>query len=118
RILDAKVQAVSLEFARRGEDDLRLFKELDVPVALGFGVGDVKTDDIAPACAGRAVKTREGAPPGSVAARIRRALAVIPAERLIINPDCGCVRLPRDVAFRKLQAMSERTQLVREDLPR
>jgi 5-methyltetrahydropteroyltriglutamate--homocysteine methyltransferase len=36
----------------------------------------------------------------------------------VINPDCGCVHLPRDVAFRKLKAMSEGTRLVREDLPR
>lgn len=104
RILDAKVNTVSLEFARRGEDDLRLFKEFNVPFALGLGVIDVKTHEIESA--------------GIVADRIRRALAVIPPERLVINPDCGCVHLPRDVAFRKLKAMSEGTQLVREDLPR
>jgi 5-methyltetrahydropteroyltriglutamate--homocysteine methyltransferase len=104
RILEAKVQTVSLEFARRGEDDLRLFKEYDVPFALGLGVIDVKTHEVES--------------PGIVADRIRRALAVIPAERLVINPDCGCVHLPREVAFRKLTAMSEGTRLVREDLPR
>ncbi len=32
RILDAKVHTISLEFARRGEDDLQLFKEFDVAV--------------------------------------------------------------------------------------
>ena len=37
-VLDAKVQALSLEFARRGEDDLQLFKEFKVPFALGMGV--------------------------------------------------------------------------------
>src|SRR5687768_11154066 len=104
RILDAKVQTVSLEFARRGEDDLRLFKEFNVPFALGLGVIDVKTHEVESA--------------GIVADRIRRALAVIPPERLVINPDCGCVHLPRDVAFRKLKAMSEGTRQVREDLPR
>jgi len=104
RILDARVNTVSLEFARRGEDDLRLFKEFNVPFALGLGVIDVKTHEVESA--------------GIVADRIRRALAVIPPERLVINPDCGCVHLPRDVAFRKLKAMSEGTQLVREDLPR
>src|SRR3954469_3315626 len=33
-ILDARVQAVSLEFARRGADDLQLFKEFAPPFAL------------------------------------------------------------------------------------
>ena len=45
-ILEAKVQAVSLEFARRGEEDLQLFKEFNVPFPLGLGVIDVKTHDV------------------------------------------------------------------------
>jgi 5-methyltetrahydropteroyltriglutamate--homocysteine methyltransferase len=103
-ILEAQVQTVSLEFARRGEEDLRLFKEFDAPFALGMGVIDVKTHDVESA--------------GLVADRIRRALGVIPAERLVINPDCGCVHLPREVAFSKLSAMSEGTRMVREELAR
>jgi len=103
-VLDAKVQAISLEFARRGEDDLRLFKEFNVPFALGYGVIDVKTHDVESA--------------GLVADRIRRALDVIPADRLVINPDCGCVHLPRDVAFRKLTSMAEGARQVREELSR
>jgi 5-methyltetrahydropteroyltriglutamate--homocysteine methyltransferase len=103
-VLDAKVQAISLEFARRGEDDLRLFKEFNVPFALGLGVVDVKTHDVESA--------------GLVADRIRRALDVIPADRLIINPDCGCVHLPREVAFRKLASMAEGARLIREELAR
>jgi hypothetical protein len=42
-----------------------------------------------------------------VADRIRRALDVIPAERLVINPDCGCVPAA-EVAFRKLASMAGR----------
>ena len=92
-MLEANVQAVSLEFARRGEEDLQLFKEFNVPFKLGLGVIDVKTQDVEP--------------PALIADRIRRALDVVPAEQLVINPDCGCVRLPRDVAFNKLSAMVE-----------
>jgi len=103
-VLDAAVQSISLEFARRGEDDLRLFREFNVPFSLGLGVIDVKTHDIESA--------------GLVADRIRRALDVLPPERLVINPDCGCVHLPRDVAFKKLCAMAEGTRLVREELSR
>jgi 5-methyltetrahydropteroyltriglutamate--homocysteine methyltransferase len=99
-ILDAKVQAISMEFARRGEEDIQLFK--DVPFQVGIGVIDVKTNEVESAA--------------FVADRIRRALEVIPIERLIVTPDCGLVRLPRDVAFGKLNAMVEGTRAVRKEL--
>jgi 5-methyltetrahydropteroyltriglutamate--homocysteine methyltransferase len=54
--------------------------------------------------------------PEIVAGRIRRALAVIPPERLVVAPDCGMKYLPRAVAFRKLEAMVAGARLVREDL--
>jgi 5-methyltetrahydropteroyltriglutamate--homocysteine methyltransferase len=103
-IADANVQAISLEFARRGDEDLQLFNEFKVPFMLGLGVVDVKTHDVES--------------PGVVADRIRRALKVLPAERIVINPDCGLVHLPRDVAFNKLCAMVEGTRLVRQELAR
>jgi 5-methyltetrahydropteroyltriglutamate--homocysteine methyltransferase len=43
--------------------------------------------------------------PEAVAGRIRRALAVVPPERLVVAPDCGMKYLPRERAFRKLEAM-------------
>ena len=43
--------------------------------------------------------------PEMVAERIRRALPHVPAERIVIAPDCGMKYLPRDVAFGKMQAM-------------
>jgi 5-methyltetrahydropteroyltriglutamate--homocysteine methyltransferase len=45
--------------------------------------------------------------PGQIAARARRALPYVPAERLVLAPDCGMKYLPRDVAFGKLTAMTE-----------
>ena len=42
----------------------------------------------------------------------------LPAERLVITPDCGLVRLHRDVAFGKLSAMVEGTKAVRKELGR
>ena len=54
--------------------------------------------------------------PEVVAARIRRALDVLPPERLVVAPDCGMKYLPRERAFGKLQAMVAGTRLVREDL--
>ena len=55
-------------------------------------------------------------PPEVVADRIRRALAVVPPERLVVAPDCGMKYLPRERAFRKLEAMVAGARLVREDL--
>jgi 5-methyltetrahydropteroyltriglutamate--homocysteine methyltransferase len=54
--------------------------------------------------------------PELVAGRIRRALAVVPPERLVVAPDCGMKYLPRERAFGKLQAMVAGARLVREDL--
>jgi 5-methyltetrahydropteroyltriglutamate--homocysteine methyltransferase len=54
--------------------------------------------------------------PHQVAMRIRAALDVVPAERLIVTPDCGMKYLPRDVAFGKLQALVAGAQLVRAEL--
>jgi 5-methyltetrahydropteroyltriglutamate--homocysteine methyltransferase len=51
-----------------------------------------------------------------VADRIRRALTVVPPERLVVAPDCGMKYLPRDLAFRKLEAMVAGARLVEEDL--
>src|SRR6202453_3211406 len=44
--------------------------------------------------------------PETVAARVRRALPYVPAERLVLAPDCGMKYLPRDSAFGKLTAMT------------
>ena len=52
----------------------------------------------------------------TVAARIRRALAVVSAERLVIAPDCGMKYLSRAVALGKLAAMVEGTKIVRREI--
>ena len=54
--------------------------------------------------------------PEAVAARIRRALPNVPAERLIIAPDCGLKYLPREIAFGKMKAMVEGAAIVRKEL--
>jgi 5-methyltetrahydropteroyltriglutamate--homocysteine methyltransferase len=55
-------------------------------------------------------------PPEIVAARIRAALAHVPAERLIPAPDCGMKYLPRDIAFAKLKSLAEGAAIVRREL--
>jgi 5-methyltetrahydropteroyltriglutamate--homocysteine methyltransferase len=50
--------------------------------------------------------------PDVVAERIRKALAVVPPARLVVAPDCGMKYLPRERAFRKLEAMVAGARLV------
>jgi 5-methyltetrahydropteroyltriglutamate--homocysteine methyltransferase len=50
-----------------------------------------------------------------VAGRVRRALPYVPAERIILAPDCGMKYLPRDAAFGKLAAMAQAAELLRAD---
>jgi 5-methyltetrahydropteroyltriglutamate--homocysteine methyltransferase len=54
--------------------------------------------------------------PETVADRIRRALAVLPPERLVVAPDCGMKYLRRDVAFGKLSAMVRGAEMVRSEV--
>ncbi|MCF8477289.1 MAG: 5-methyltetrahydropteroyltriglutamate--homocysteine methyltransferase [Pseudolabrys sp.] len=54
--------------------------------------------------------------PETVAARIRRALPYVPADKLVIAPDCGLKYLPRAVAFGKMQALVEGAAIVRAEL--
>src|SRR5918992_1477907 len=98
----AKVDQLVLEFARRGLDDLRLFRAYEWDRSLGLGVVDVKSAE---------VET-----PELIARRIRRALEYVPAERLVINPDCGLRHLPAEVARAKLRAMVAGTEQVRTEL--
>ncbi|MEP7106178.1 MAG: cobalamin-independent methionine synthase II family protein [Chloroflexota bacterium] len=49
----------------------------------------------------------------TVAARIRRALDVVPPERLVLAPDCGMKYLPRETAFAKLQVLARAAAEVR-----
>src|ERR1700678_3235477 len=100
--LEAHVDQIVLEFARKGLDDLRLIKQYSWPASLGFGVIDVKS---------AVVET-----PDVVAARIRRALEYVDPERLVVNPDCGLRHLAPEVARRKLSALVAGAAIVRSEL--
>ena len=50
-----------------------------------------------------------------VAARVRRALPYVPAERVVLAPDCGMKYLPRDSAYGKLAALSQAAALLRAE---
>jgi 5-methyltetrahydropteroyltriglutamate--homocysteine methyltransferase len=81
-----------LEFARRGDEELELFRELRPGLALGVGVIDIKDNE---------VET-----PEEVARRIEKAVRVLGPERVRwVHPDCGFWMLPRSVADRKMRAL-------------
>jgi 5-methyltetrahydropteroyltriglutamate--homocysteine methyltransferase len=54
--------------------------------------------------------------PEQVATRIRRALDVVPPERLVAAPDCGMKYLPPAIAFGKLRALADGAAIVRREL--
>ncbi|HYL32050.1 MAG TPA: 5-methyltetrahydropteroyltriglutamate--homocysteine methyltransferase [Stellaceae bacterium] len=54
--------------------------------------------------------------PATVAARIRRAFAVVPPERIVAAPDCGMKYIPRETAFGKLKALADGAAIVRREL--
>lgn len=54
--------------------------------------------------------------PEEVAAMIRTAMDVVPPERLCVMTDCGLGYFSRTVAFAKLKAMVEGTEIVRHEL--
>jgi 5-methyltetrahydropteroyltriglutamate--homocysteine methyltransferase len=51
-----------------------------------------------------------------VAARIRRGLKYVAAERLVVAPDCGMKYLSRELAFAKLSALAGGAAIVRREL--
>jgi 5-methyltetrahydropteroyltriglutamate--homocysteine methyltransferase len=40
----------------------------------------------------------------------------VPAERIVVAPDCGLKYLPRHIAFGKMRAMVEGAKMVRQEL--
>jgi 5-methyltetrahydropteroyltriglutamate--homocysteine methyltransferase len=101
-VASARVDALVLEFGRKGLGDLRLLREHAWDRYLGLGVIDVKSAEVES--------------PDVVATRIRRALESVPARRLMVNPDCGLRHLPADAARAKLRAMVAGAALVRQEL--
>ena len=54
--------------------------------------------------------------PETVAARIRRGLEHVAADKVVVAPDCGLKYLPREVAYGKMRAMVEGAKIVRGEL--
>ena len=99
--LDAtNVDVISVEAAQPGLDPAVLARLPSKTIMLGV----IDLDD------------PEVESPDVVAARIRAALAHVPADRLWIAPDCGMKYHSRAVALGKLRAMVEGAHIVRREL--
>lgn len=99
--LDAcRADALSIEAAQPGLDPEILERLPNKNVM--FGVLDLSSHE---------VET-----PELIADRLRGALRHIPADRLIVAPDCGMKYLPRAVAFGKMKAMVDGAAIVRAEL--
>jgi len=99
-LTSSKVEQISIEAAQPNLDLATLDRLGDKTVIFGvISMGDPEPET-----------------PETVAARIRAALAHLPAERLIPAPDCGMKYIPRDLAFAKLKALAEGAAIVRHEL--
>jgi 5-methyltetrahydropteroyltriglutamate--homocysteine methyltransferase len=88
-----KANHLVLEFARRGYEELEVFRDLDPRIGMGLGVVDIKDNLIEP--------------PELIAGRLERAAEVLGPERVrYIHPDCGFWMLPRSVADGKMRALA------------
>ncbi|WP_428101226.1 5-methyltetrahydropteroyltriglutamate--homocysteine methyltransferase [Candidatus Rariloculus sp.] len=97
---DSAADQISIEAAQPGLD-LAILKSLPSKTVM-VGVLDLNDPEVEA--------------PETVAARIRRALDIVPAGRLIVTPDCGMKYLPRDTAFGKLRSLAEGTGIVRGEI--
>ena len=97
-----KADVIHLEFANKGFDELDAFRDFPMDKVLGVGVVDAKNTQVES--------------PELIATRIRNALKVIPADRLLVSPDCGLGYFSRTVAYAKLRAMGQATMEIRKTL--
>ena len=96
----SKVEQISIEAAQPNLD-LTVLKELSGKKIL---LGVISIED------------HECETPEQVANRIRHALEYVAPGNLIAAPDCGMKYMPREIAFRKLQALSLGAAIVRSEL--
>ena len=54
--------------------------------------------------------------PETIADRIRRALEIVPPDRLLVTPDCGLGYFSRTTAYAKLRNMGRVAEMVRAEL--
>jgi 5-methyltetrahydropteroyltriglutamate--homocysteine methyltransferase len=100
QLADSSASQISIE-AAQPRLDLGVLKELGGKTVM-LGVIDLGNPE---------VET-----PEIVAGRIRAALKQVPADRLVVAPDCGMKYLDRETAFGKLRALAQGAAIVRKEI--
>jgi 5-methyltetrahydropteroyltriglutamate--homocysteine methyltransferase len=96
----SKADLISIETAQSGLDCKVLADLPDKTIILGvLNLGDpaVETADV-------------------IAERVRRALPYVPADKIVLAPDCGMKYLPRESAYGKLTAMVKAAEQLRAEM--
>jgi 5-methyltetrahydropteroyltriglutamate--homocysteine methyltransferase len=87
-----KADHLVLEFARRGYDEMDVFRDLNPKIGMGLSVIDIKDNLIES--------------PDLIASRIENAARILGADRIpYVHPDCGFWMLQRSVADGKMKAL-------------
>ncbi len=99
---ESPANVIHLEMTNKDFSELDAFGEFPKDKVLGVGVVDAKNTMV------ESVET--------IADRIRRALKVVPADRLMVAPDCGLGYFSRTTAYAKLRNMGQAADEVRKAL--
>jgi 5-methyltetrahydropteroyltriglutamate--homocysteine methyltransferase len=100
-----KVDLLLLEFSIPVAGDVAVLKELPANIKIGLGCVDVRFPEI---------DTAE-----QIVGRVDKALAHLPADRLLLNPDCGFApgkdhEVPLQEAYAKLKNLGQAGRLLRQ----
>ncbi|MGI8531678.1 MAG: hypothetical protein ACR2KN_01610 [Geodermatophilaceae bacterium] len=99
---ESTADVIHLESCSAEFNDLEAYRDFPTDKVLGLGVVDAKNTH---------VET-----PETIAERIRQRLEIVPADRLLVAPDCGLGYFSRTTAYAKLRAMGEAVAMVRAEL--
>jgi len=91
-----------LDYANRNMAGVDFLKNLPKNVGVQAGVLDIRTNMIES--------------PEQVAARIRKVVAAVPADKVTLSTDCGMKPLARIVAKMKLHALAQGAAIVRKEI--
>jgi 5-methyltetrahydropteroyltriglutamate--homocysteine methyltransferase len=91
-----------LDYANRDMAGIDFLKKLPKNVGVQAGVLDIRTNMIES--------------PEAVAARIRKVVAAVPADKVTLSTDCGMKPLSRMVAKMKLHALAQGAAIVRKEV--
>lgn len=106
-LMQMNVDQLVLEMATPRVGEIEVFKEYGNEKELGLGVVNPRTDEIES--------------PETIVQRVKRVLEYFDPEKIYLNPDCGfgtfaerCVNTP-ETAYRKLKAIHEAAQMLRQE---